>query len=55
MDYSNMDILDIVRELKKLLEKFSTSRVNKTEIEQMRVLSKNLSMEMSDILYDWGK
>lgn len=56
MDYGNMDILDVTRELKKLLEKFSKGeRMSKTEIEQMRILSNNFSCECSSILYDWGK
>jgi len=54
MDYGSMDILDMVREIKILLEKFS-GNISKTEIEQLRILSNNLSKECSDILYDWGK
>ena len=45
MDYGNMDILDIVRELKRLLHKFS--ELNKVEMEEVRVLSNNLSAEIS--------
>jgi len=50
MDYGNMDILDIVRELKRLLHKFS--ELNKVEMEEVRVLSNNLSAEISGWQYD---
>lgn len=56
MNYGDMDILDVARELRKLLDKFSKGeRISKTEFEQMRVLSNNFSCECSSILYDWGK
>jgi len=56
MNYGDMDILDITRELRKLLEKYSKGeRMKKEEIEQMRVLSNNFSCECSHVLYDWGK
>jgi len=54
MNYGDMDILDIVREIKVLLDKFSGS-ISKTEIEQIRILSNNLSKECGNILYDWSK
>jgi hypothetical protein len=54
MNYADMDILDMVRELKILLDKFA-GNLTKTDVEQIRVLSNNLSKECSDILYDWGK
>jgi len=56
VDYDNMDILDIARELRNLLDKFNKGeRINETEFRQMRILSSNFSKECSDILYDWGK
>jgi len=55
MDYGNMDILDTARELSRLLIKIFNGNVNKTEVEQMRILSNNFSKECSHILYDWGK
>jgi len=56
MDYDSMDILDIARELKNLLDKFNKGeRTTETDFIQMRILSNNFSKECSDILYDWGK
>jgi len=49
-----MDILDMVREIKILLDKFS-GNISKEEVKQLRILSNNLSKECGDILYDWGK
>jgi len=54
MNYGDMDILDTIRELKVLLEKFA-GNISKTEVEQLRILSNNLSKECGNILYDWGK
>ena len=51
-----MDILDLAKELKKLLEKFNSGqRICETEFRQMEILSNNFSVEGSHILYDWGK
>lgn len=48
-DYSGMDVSDIVEEIKKVLDKYP--RLNKKEIEHLRVLSNNLSVECGNALY----
>jgi len=50
MDYGSMDIFDEVREIKILLDKFPN--LNKEETEQLRVLSNNISVDISSYQYD---
>ena len=50
MDYHSMDIFDEVREIKVLLNKFPN--LNKEEMEQLRVLSNNISVDVKGYQYD---
>ena len=50
MNYDGMDILDEVREIKILLDKFPN--LNEEETEQLRVLSNNISVDIAGMQYD---
>lgn len=48
-----MDILDVVEEVKDLLSKFN--RLDKEELKRLRLLSRNLSCDIDDLLYDMSR
>jgi len=50
MDYGSMDFPDKIRELKILIDKYP--RLLEHEWEQLRVLSNNVSIDISDYQYD---
>lgn len=50
MDYGSMDIFDEVRETKVLLDKFP--KLNEKELEQLRVLTNNISVDIKGMQYD---
>jgi len=50
MDYGDMDFLDKIRELKVLVNKYP--RLLDEEWEQLRVLTDNVSVDISDYQYD---
>ena len=50
MNYDGMDIIDKIKEIKILLDKFPN--LNEEETEQLRVLSNNISVDISSYQYD---
>ena len=50
MNYDGMDIIDKIKEIKILLDKFPN--LNEKETEQLRVLSNNISVDIARMQYD---